>query len=95
MNENLDFSEKQKEFLRDLLEQTFFPLERKVNKALNRYELISEHVLNLDRVINEAITRLENSLPATDEGKKQKLVSKKTRTVAQESREKLLLSVEA
>ena len=47
MNENLDFSEKQKEFLRGLLGETFSPLDRNVNKALNRYELISEHVLNL------------------------------------------------
>ncbi len=30
MNENLDFSEKQKEFLRGLLSETFLPLERKV-----------------------------------------------------------------
>ncbi len=62
MNENLDFSEKQKEFLRDLLGETFLPLERRVNRALNRYDLVSEHVLNLDRVITEAITRLENNL---------------------------------
>ena len=94
MNENLDFSEKQKEFLRDLLGETFLPLERKVNRALNRYDLVSEHVLNLDRVITEAITRLENNLPVTNEGKKQKLVSNKTLAVAEESREKLRLSVE-
>ena len=95
MNENLDFSEKQKEFLRGLLTDTFLPLERSVNKALNRYELVSEHVLNLDRVINEAIKSIEDSLPATDKGRKQKLVSNKTREVAQESRARLQLSVQA
>ncbi|MCY3552714.1 MAG: hypothetical protein OXH39_19835 [Candidatus Poribacteria bacterium] len=95
MNENLDFSEKQKEFLRGLLTETFSPLERSVNTALYRYELVSEHVLNLERVINEAIKSIEDNLPATKEGKKQKLVSNKTRAVARESRERLQISVQA
>ena len=48
MNQDLDFSEKQKEFLKGLFTEAFFPLERKVNRTLNRkkkdyyFQLISK-----------------------------------------------------
>ena len=77
--ENIDFTQKQKQFLREL----FIPLERKVNKAINFTKLSAITFLNLDRMINEVITNLE-------EKSNQSLVSKKTRQVVSESYEHLI-----